>query len=340
MKKITIEFYDKQYQEAHSAFAEKMFPNRRFKSDPEYLYWKFKPPKESDRPSNLLIALSNEQVVGQVGLVPATLICEDVEIVTQWLGDVMVDTDFRGFKLSHKLYEEAVKLTPLTLSQSPSPVAWNTFKSFGFESVDGPYRCILPLNGDFFASFFFKPGTRLHRISRMLFSNIFFQRNKLKGINTNFMSDISEIRPIDIINKSSYFNKKISIPHIKHGKEFFNWRTNSPKRFPREMKCIETENGSFCLFGKNGNSLVMFDYVITSISDGRRLINKMLDIYFNDDISDIRSCLYPYYPSISLKELGFFQYRTPEHICYYPKTAIISNYTNFHYCFFDSDGSI
>ena len=220
MKKITIEFYDKQYQEAHSAFAEKMYPNRGFKSAPEYLYWKFKPPKESDRPSNLLIALSNEQVVGQVGLVPATLICEDVEIVTQWLGDVMVDTDFRGFKLSHKLYEEAVKLTPLTLSQSPSPVAWNTFKSFGFESIDGPYRCILPINGDFFASFFFKPGTRLHRISRMLFSNIFFQRNKLKGINENFMSDISEISPIGIINKSSYFNKIISIPHIKHGKSF------------------------------------------------------------------------------------------------------------------------
>ena len=174
----------------------------------------------------------------------------------------------------------------------------------------------------------------------MLFSNIFFQRNKLKGINANFMSDIFEIRPIDIINKSSYFNKKISIPHIKHRKEFFNWRTNSPKRFPREIKCIQTENESFCLFGKAGNSLVMFDYVITSISDGRRLINKMLDIYSNDDISDIRSCLYPYYQSISLKELGFFQYRTPEHICYYPKTAIISNYTNFHYCFFDSDGSI
>ena len=101
MKKITIEFYDKQYQEAHSAFAEKMYPNRVFKSSPEYIYWKFKPPRESGRPSNLLLALANEKVIGQVGLIPATLICESTEIATQWIGDIMVDRDFRGSKLSN-----------------------------------------------------------------------------------------------------------------------------------------------------------------------------------------------------------------------------------------------
>ena len=221
MKKITIKFYDKEFQKAHSAFAEKMYPNRVFKSSPEYIYWKFKPPRESGRPSNLLLALANEKVIGQVGLIPATLICESTEIATQWIGDIMVDRDFRGSKLSNRLYEEAVKLTPLTLGQSPSPVAWNTLKNFGFESINGPYRCILPINGNFFASFFFKTDTAFHRISKMFFNNIFLKRNKLKGIKTNFMSNVSEIRPVDIINKFSYSNRRISIPHIWSATGFF-----------------------------------------------------------------------------------------------------------------------
>src|SRR5690606_6549679 len=118
---IEIKPYSAEFEEAHIQFASKYWTKGRRKN-PEYIYWKFRGNPNTNLPG-FILAIDDNKVVGQLGVIPSIISIEDKIYDAQWACDLMVDMDYRGKNVAKQLYDYAHNLKSITLGSNPSAAA-------------------------------------------------------------------------------------------------------------------------------------------------------------------------------------------------------------------------
>ena len=135
--------FSEKWKNSHTTFAKKHFNNRRKRVNEDYISWKFGGlfPEE---PISLLLAIENDNVIGQLGLVPCKVQMGAETVSAHWACDLMVDLDYRGKGVANLLYKEGLK-NKLTFGSDPSPAADKSMRKAGFEPLIAPWKFFLPL---------------------------------------------------------------------------------------------------------------------------------------------------------------------------------------------------
>lgn len=92
---IKIVNYQSEWESAHQEFARLHYNNRRKRVVPEYIYWKFRGHSNVEA-EQMLLAVSGNKVVGQLGLIPCKITIEGDEYHAHWACDLMVGKEYRG----------------------------------------------------------------------------------------------------------------------------------------------------------------------------------------------------------------------------------------------------
>ena len=136
--------YQPDLEQAHIDFATQYW-NKKRRFTPEYIYWKFRGTPNKELWSFLLAVVDNK-VIGQLGLVPCKVKLGDHIYEAQWACDLMVDHTYRGKSVAKFLYETAHRLKPITLGSDPSPAAFKSMTKAGYRRLEGPIKFILPVS--------------------------------------------------------------------------------------------------------------------------------------------------------------------------------------------------
>ena len=106
-KQITIVKYSNIYTMLHQEFAQRNWGKKR-RGDINYLRFKHRETKE-DIHENLIIALVGNRVVGQIGLIPNSLVLSKQKIDSYWICDLMVEKQYRKLGIAIELYKYVIK---------------------------------------------------------------------------------------------------------------------------------------------------------------------------------------------------------------------------------------
>lgn len=144
MNEIKIEYYSKKWEVAHMNFAKQYWKKRR-RFTPKYIYWKFRGDKNSCLKS-FLLAVSDNRVIGQIGMIPCEAIIDGKSVNAQWICDLMIDNEFRGKNIAAKLYEKIESNGRYVLGSDPSPSAKKSLIKNGYSIYPGPWVMLFPLS--------------------------------------------------------------------------------------------------------------------------------------------------------------------------------------------------
>ncbi|PRY97386.1 acetyltransferase (GNAT) family protein [Marinilabilia salmonicolor] len=140
---IQIVNYSPKYEEAHFKFASLMFGPRRKRRNSDYIYWKFRGVEGVEMPS-LKLAVSDGEVVGQLGVIPCKVRLGHEIIDAQWACDLMVRKNYRGKGIAAGLYENAHAQKILTIGSNPSPSAEKSMLRNRYNRIPGPQKYFIP----------------------------------------------------------------------------------------------------------------------------------------------------------------------------------------------------
>lgn len=329
---ITIIPYSKELEEKHIKFASKYWTKRRRK-DPNYIYWKFRgTPKE--KLNSFILAIHNDEVIGQLGIIPCNINLEGEIYNAQWACDLMVDRDFRGKNIASLLYDYAHKLNPITLGSDPSPAASKSMKKKGYKSLKGSWKHLFAI--------------KIGEIS------------KLKKINSSFLDSLYNPfylfylminkfsnHHFEVINKKDYKNlitlqnkNKIS---VCRDEKFIEWRFSPFEDFYLGIEIMQKKNTSIFYSGYfSGSTYIITDFNIKNIFGLLQIISNIIQRFSSKGLLRIR---FNNNSNLSkwLLFFGIIKFRTQTEIIYYTKNEVLNQKMankSFYYTFMDSDENI
>ena len=269
---IKIVHYSENFEEEHIKFASQYWSKRR-RFTPEYIYWKFRSKKNED--TSFILAVLNNKIIGQLGLVPCKIIFQGEIIDSQWACDLMVAKDQRGKDIAKQLYEFAHQLKPITLGSDPSPAASKSMKKNGYKVLKGPWKIIYPIKlGEIFKlkkidnrflNWFYNPT--------LLFFYLFKNKYFVKSTFENYKEVLKN-------NKSDCTYSK-----VLHDETFLNWRLKSFKNYYRENDIyIKDKNVYFTGF-LYSDSYYITDYKANNWLDFFRIISFIIN---NNELNKLK----------------------------------------------------
>src|SRR5580765_5995818 len=128
----------------HEEFILKVWPAKRRRRVESYNRWKFRGPAKGNV-DGLLLALKENKVVGQLGLLPVKLKNGSKIYNAQWACDLMVDPDYRNLGTGQILFETGLERDVITLGNNPSPRAEKLMLKIGFKPMDSGRNMVFPL---------------------------------------------------------------------------------------------------------------------------------------------------------------------------------------------------
>lgn len=332
MNSITIVHYSKEFENKHIEFASNYWTKRRRK-EPEYIYWKFR--GNSNNPLNsFILALENDRVVGQLGLIPCKIDIDGQIYDTQWACDLMVDKEYRGKNVANKLYEYAHSLKPLTLGSDPSPAASMSMKRKGYKSLAGPWKHLFPIKiGELT-----KLKKRSYKILDFLYNPFFVFYFFLGKVSQSEFERVKKNDYVDLINVKT---KKAK---ILRDKEFVDWRFSSFMDFYSGVEIFTKSNHEVFYSGYfAGATYYITDYKTKNIFNLIQIIANIIQRFRDKDILRIRFCNNEHAWSKWLVFFGIIKFRTQTEIIYYTNDVNIKEQLKnkkFYYTFLDSDENI
>lgn len=326
---IEIHPYGPQWEQAHIAFASKYWTKSRRKI-PEYIYWKFRGQPTTEITS-FLLAIENNEVIGQLGLIPVNLVIEGNVYDSQWACDLMVDTSYRGKNVAKLLYEVAHNQKTITIGSDPSPAASKSMQKNGYQLLPSFWRFIFPMN--------------LNQVTT------------LKGFDSNFLKKIpnpflllvvlrnifhkNTFRTVDLSNLLLHplQEYKSQLVFVARDIEFAKWRFGSFKNYYKGAEFRLNNQQHFYSGYFTNDTYYLMDYWIKNRLDFFLILGDIINRYKNSGLKAIRF--------FGLDEklfcLGCLKFRTRSEIIYYTNSTEIKQKINskvFYYTYADSDENI
>ena len=328
--------YGPSFEKAHHEFACRYWKKRK-RTTAEYLYWKFRG-KQKEPLNSFLLAIDNEQVVGQLGLIPCTLLFGKKKAESQWACELMVDSAYRGKGIAKLLYDCAFTLKPVTLGSDPSRAASVSMTRAGFISLRGPVKFLFPMY--------------LGEIT------------KLKGINSRWLDKVPNPfilvlrlwslvkgnKPFREIGTADYFEGLRESARetdqwicVDHENGFADWRFKSFKDYYNGIEPYSNESGSMFSLYRHPNTYIVTEY---SAKDTFALIDVLGEIVSEARKHQARKIKLLVHSSKEIRLLsllGFIRFRTRTEIIFHctdPDLKELMLNKPFYYTYMDSDENI
>lgn len=328
--------YSEIYSSAHSDFARRMWPNKIRRSDETYIRWKFRGPARGPV-EGLLLAVIDDQVVGQLGLLPATLQIGTKVVAAQWACDLMVDPAVREKGIGSMMFAVGMSRNMVTLGSDPSRLADITMSRIGFNPLAGPTKMVLPLNLEQSLGWVVQSNWAWSvPLLASLLNPFWALRNRLYARKTNGAVTLGSLE--DAIPRVSANQQRLAIPHICHDREFLTWRYGVA--IAANIQTLITQAGGYAICEATPTYFYVYDWHAVDSNDADAILTKVLRLASAANCHTISICANDAQERKDLKRHGFLSMRKPLKVIYYPQGSFAADQTTIHYCLYDSDGNI
>lgn len=330
---IEIKPYSPNLEQSHIDFASKYWTKSRRKT-PEYIYWKFRGTMNKILPS-FILALEEDKVIGQLGLIPVKVFVEDEVYESQWACDLMVDEEARGKGVAKLLYDYAHQQKPLTLGSDPSPAASKSMKKAGYKSINASYKFLFALN--------LGVVLKLKRIDFKIlygipnfFSYFFMLYGKIRS---------KRFVPVNKIEYTKLNNEKDRVQFIStiHDVDFVNWRYENFKKYYKGIDTFSNKKGDSFSGYFSDSAYYLTNFKTKNWLSFFDIISQILNEYAPQKLEKIRFCSNDKKHYKSLWFFGFIKFRTRGEVIYYTDNEKINDKLKnkfFYYTYSDSDENI
>lgn len=333
--RLEIVPYSEKFAEVHSAFASKMWPSKKRRREEKYLRWKFRGPAKGEI-SGLLLAVFNNVVVGQIGLIPVMVQIANQSFPAQWICDYMVDQSL-GSGTGFFLLKAAMARSVISLGSNPSPSAFGTLIRAGFSIIQGPTAMVLPLNLKQVLSWKIKTSwlvSFLSQIGRPILSLRSISIAKYYG---NIKVERSSWR--DIVPLIQKRQAMITKPYTIHDAEFLEWNCSGFEGLSPERKAVRTASGSYGLYQATPTYFYVYEWYACNKSEMIALFHELYAIARSAGSQTIKVFCQDENEEKWLRGVGFLKMRRKVQILFYPPDQFMKE-TGFVYSINDSDGNI
>ena len=326
--------YSDKWVESHAALAAKMWPHKLRRRNEAYIRWKFRGPSKGEVPG-FLVAVLEDRVVGQLGLIPVKMWIDGQIVDAQWACDLMVDSDIRQKGIGSLLLAKGMFRDMVTLGSNPSKLADLSMTKLGFKSLIGPRSMVLPLKSNYALELLIKKRVSMGGFSSIL-QPLLDLRNKFYKAHSH--SKVDRVLIDQVISLIENRQKKIKVPYIIHDKDFFDWRLSSV--LPADIRVWLSEYDAFAVTEPTPRTYYIYDWQASSKLETKALFGKLTADALNEGCASLTAYANTSEEEDYLKGIGFVSMRTPVKVIYYPEKAIDSGTSTFHYSIYDSDGNL
>ncbi len=323
----------------HIEFVDKAWPNSQKRKDSSYLSWKFRS-KTPEQIENLLLVHDGQNVVGQLGLIPAKVKYSNITYDAQWGCNFKVLKEWEDCGYGSLLDIQSLDKKPITLGASPTKQSEALKIKLGFTELEGPRIMAFPIDFKHFIRLKLPTLSKLAVHLLQVSIRSFYYLRYFKNYQSPPEKDIKKGTYKDIIDLIEKSRQNLAEAHVLHDKEYLHWRCAAVKPYREETLSLYTHAGSFILYYLTSKNCYLYEYHFLNEYERKILLRQLLNIASTYP----SQALYTYANSLAeekdLKEFGFFGFRTRLKVYAHTKDKNVDLGRKFHMNVYDSDGTI
>jgi hypothetical protein len=337
--KVAIVPYSERYREAHQTFAMKMWPRTRRRHEEKYLRWKFRGPINGEL-EGLLLAVMNDTVAGQLGLIPVKIRVGSQNLNAQWACNLVVDPVARRKGIGSKLYKAATAGNKVSLGSNPTVASDAVATQVGFREIQGPRVMVLPVKLNHVLSWKVPDKMKflipfLSQIGRPIMA--WRSRELRKSGRQNIIKRCSWHELVPLIEQRQ---KLLSCPHVIHDLAFLQWRCSGLPGFAPKLYAFATDAEGYAIIEEGGPYLYVHDWFASNRIDFIALFQEIFKIACEAGSQTIQTLAQDGKETEMLLSAGFLAMRHRVKIICHPPETFIPTWDRFSYCLYDSDGNL
>ena len=285
----------------------------------------------------LLVAVMNDKIIGQFGLIPVKIKAGYKELDAQWACDLMVDSSIRQMGIGSMLLAVSMERSIVSLGSEPSPAADTAMARIGFSPLQGPLQMVLPLQVGHVL------GWKLQGHWRPLLKPAAALLQPLWGFRTRRLSRYKTAGVTvgsleDLIPRVQKRQESITLPYVLHDEAFLRWRFSSP--IPAPIQILLSQEGGFATCEATPSYFYVYDWHASSSSETSALFARITTLALKAGSQTILVYANNVREKDLLRDFGFLAQRSRVKVIVHPRFALPPDQDGFHYRIYDSDGNL
>lgn len=283
----------------------------------------------------MLIAITDNKVVGQLGLIPVKFRHENRTYNAQWACDLIVDPDHRKTGIGNKLFAEAMSRDMVSLGNNPSPRAEKVMLSIGFKPLQSGRTMVFPINVKHIMNWALPEKLKFSipvagRIIQPYYS---FKKNSLLKYESDFKTtDWYELTELISASQESF-----DYTGIVHDKDFMSWRVDGMKNYTSDIKSIINSEGSYALHSGFKPYYQVYEWYCRDETELKKMLSEITREAVKDGAQTIQIVANSPDEERMLHKAGFIRSRNIERIIYHSDRLSIDSKVKFHFTLYDTD---
>lgn len=318
--RIDIVTYDDRWVEAQQAFARRNWPGKARRADPDYLRWEYRGPQHGPVPE-LLLAVDGDVVVGQLGRIPGQARIGGELVPIGWIGNLMVEPDYRRRGVSSDLVRAIIELPGMTLGTDPSPAAAKMLEAFGFGETKSSELFVLPLKAGPVLAVRYPVLARAARVIDVVGRPaVSFLTRKLRAAQDDDRAQVCTWT--DVVGLVANSEADTSVNRSVHDEDFLRWRCGGFRSWVRETDVIRTPAGSFAIVEQAGHRLLVLHWSAVNEAEAVALLGRVAYVAESYGMDFVQAMGSTSEESAILSSVGFQRRRTPTVLVFHPPAGI------------------
>ena len=337
----TIVHYSARIREQHQRFISRAWPKSTSRKDPVYLAWKFRS-NSTDEIENLLLAIDQGNVVGQLGLIPVQVKIGNRILEAQWGCNFKVLSELEGAGYGSLLDIRSLGKKTITLGAAPTKQSEDIKIRLGFTALEGPRIMAFPIDFRYFIQLklAYLPLVIIKALETTIKPIYKLRYFKSYRLSKKLQDGILHGSYKDIIHLIESSRAKIQIAQVVHNTEFLHWRCKEVAGYRKEALSLRTPSGSFILYYPTSGYCYLYEYWFANPADRISLLKELLLIASDFPSKGLYSYINDPRDENDFKTFGFFGFRTKIKVYAFAEDSAILFGKYFHMNIYDSDGNL
>lgn len=283
----------------------------------------------------MLLAISKDKVIGQLGLIPVKLKLGKEIYDAQWACDLMISPDYRKSGIASKLFEVAKNRNAITLGNNASPDADKLMLKWGFKPIASGKNMVFPLNAEHILKWVTpqRLNFSIPVIKKFVQPYFSYKTNKLKEKKSNF--EICEWEDVSALIKQR--QDENPNPQILHDEEFLKWRATGLEKFSPKINAAKSSDGNYVLHSAFNPYYDLYDWYCRNFEGLKNMIALVIKLAIESKMQTLQLIANNSMEETWLKKLGFLKARRMERIIHYSKNNLLNKADKFYFTLYDTD---